>query len=58
MIRRRVLLTDALILTSLFFFRMVEAADLVIVRDGKAKAVIVLSEDPSSAARKAAIIQA
>ena len=57
MIRRRVL-TVALILTSLFFFRMVEAADLVIVRDGKAKAVIVLSEDPSSAARKAAIIQA
>jgi hypothetical protein len=33
---------------------MVEAADLILARDGKAEAVIVLSEDPSSAARKAA----
>ena len=57
MIRRRVL-TVALILTSLLVIGTVEAADLILSRDGKAKAVIVLSEDPSSAARKAAIVQA
>ena len=32
----------------------VRDADLILVHEGKAKAVIVLSEDPSSAAKKAA----
>ena len=39
-----------------FGFRMVDAADLILARDGKAEAAIVLSEDPSAAARKAATV--
>ena len=43
-----------LFVLSVFDVGSVDAADLILAKDGKAKAVIVLSEAPSSAARKAA----